>query len=302
MYDNSRVPSYMNGSSRPCRLQCSRWSLDTSTNGSQSSHQSSAGLSSSFYVPQAPAQKPILTPTYVNYQSPSTSFSASEYQRPRSTIIADSSSRNQSTFHVNDLRQRFESKPVVGIVKPMIHQRSYSELNSSPQQNKMLEMTGPYYQNGSRSSLHSTLPSPSPSASTSSVMYRTRPMSSQGNNSSNHGPPPIAPRRYSSISNNKCVSSHRSSRTTSTSSSIIGINELSSRISSDDHEQEQLDDDTIIVDVKRLEMFYSSVGTLVKAAHSIARLYITTTRHRRSSNCCCSCSLSCLLVMFRKRE
>ena len=35
---------------------------------------------------------------------------------------------------------------------------------------------------------------------------------------------------------------------------------------------------TIIVDVKRLEMFYGSVGTLVKSARSIARLYITTTR------------------------
>ncbi|CAF4740815.1 unnamed protein product, partial [Rotaria magnacalcarata] len=73
----------------------------------------------------------------------------------------------------------------------------------------------------------------------------------------------MAPRRYSSISTNKRASSHRSSRTTSTSSSIVGINELSSAISSHENEH-QNDDTTIVVDVKRLEMFYSSVGTLVK--------------------------------------
>jgi hypothetical protein len=76
------------------------------------------------------------------------------------------------------------------------------------------------------------------------------------------------------------LSSHRSSRTTSTSSSIAAINELSSAISAheDEHQQEQQSDNRIIIDVKRLEMFYASVGTLVKSARSTARLYTTTTR------------------------
>jgi hypothetical protein len=95
-----------------------------------------------------------------------------------------------------------------------------------------------------------------------------------------NGQPPMAPRRHSSISNSKCLSSYRSSRTTSTSSSIAAINELSSTASSSPHEneQQQQNDDKIINYVKRLEMFYGSVGTLVKSAHSIAHLYTTTTR------------------------
>jgi hypothetical protein len=72
------------------------------------------------------------------------------------------------------------------------------------------------------------------------------------------------------------LSSHRSSRTTSTSSSIAAINELSSAISA--NEDEQQNDNRIIVDVKRLEVFYGSVGTLVRSARSTARLYTTTTR------------------------
>ena len=275
MYDNTHVPSYANVSSRPCRLQLSRWSLDGPTNTIQSTKST---LSSSFYFPQSKTQKQILTPNYINYYSSAPSESISNhYERPKSTIISDSISSNPSTFHVNDLRQRFESKPVVGIVKPMVHQRSYYDLHDGNHQNKVhdtINMTQSYHPNFTRP----TYPmAPSPCPSTSSVLYRTRPTSSQSNF---NGPPPIAPRRYSSINtnhnHNKSLSSHRSSRTTSTSSSIVGMNELSSRNLSDEHEQ--YDDDTMIIDVKRLEMFYGSVGTLVKAARSIARLYITTTR------------------------
>ena len=125
----------------------------------------------------------------------------------------------------------------------------------------------------------SSSPSPISAGVTSSVMYRSRrqPMSHGQLN----GPPPVAPRRHSSISNNKYLSSHRSSRTTSTSSSIVPMTDL---IPSDDEQQQQQqplpqnNDDTSILDVKRLEMFYSSVGTMVKSARSIARLYTTSTR------------------------
>jgi hypothetical protein len=80
------------------------------------------------------------------------------------------------------------------------------------------------------------------------------------------------------------LSSHRSSRTTSTSSSIAAINELSSAISAHENEQQeqqqqqQNNNNRMIADIKRLEMFYASVGTLVKSARSTARLYTTTTR------------------------
>ena len=276
MYDNSRAPSYMNVSARPYRIQYSRWSLDTPTTINQPSHQSVGTLSSSFYFQQPEQTKQVLTPNYVNYySSPSSSSSyLPNYERPKSTIHCDSTSRNQSTFHVNDLRQRYESKAVIGIVKPMIHQRSSTQLNSNKDESKVSQVitTNPYHHNSTRS----LYPPPTPPlSSTSSVIYRTRPTPSHSNI---NGQPPIAPRRYSSISNNKRTSSHRSSRTTSTSSSIVGINELPSRISSHENEQQNDDDNIIIVDVKRLEMFYGSVGTLVKSARSMARLYITTTR------------------------
>jgi hypothetical protein len=80
------------------------------------------------------------------------------------------------------------------------------------------------------------------------------------------------------------LSSHRSSRTTSTSSSIAAVNELSSTTSSPENEQQQQqqrqqkNNNRSIVDIKRLEMFYGSVGTLVRSARSKARLYTTTTR------------------------
>jgi hypothetical protein len=159
----------------------------------------------------------------------------------------------------------------------MVHQLSYTQLNINNNEIKLPDnpMTNSFHHDSTRSLCSPTIPTPPPpplSSSTSSVIYRNRPTLSHQN-----GQPPVAPRRYSSISTNKRTSSHRSSRTTSTSSSIVGINELSSRISSHENE-EQNDDNAIIVDVKRLEMFYGSVGTLVKAARCIARLYITTTR------------------------
>lgn len=274
MYDNSRVPSYTSVSSRPCRLQISRWSLDVPIKHIQSPQ--TAMTSSSFYFPPTTIQKQTLTPHHANYYSPSTPTTPNHYERPKSTIVCDSVTKHhQSTFHVNDLRHRFETKPLVGIVKPMVHQRSCNDLNNSKHHAKnddMTNMTGSFYQNSARSSVHSSMPSPCPS--TSSVLYRTRKPSSQNNF---NGPPPIVPRRYSSINpnHNKSIS-HRSSRTTSTSSSIVITNEISSRNSID--ETEQFDENTVIVDVKRLEMFYGSVGTLVKASHSIAYLYMTTTR------------------------
>jgi len=293
MYDNSRVPSYTNVSSRPCRIQYSRWSLNTPTTGtaiSQTLPQSTEtqSSSSSFYFPQSQRAKQKLIPDYVNiYPSPSTSSSShlSNYQRPKSTILHDFTPTNQSTFHANDFRQRYESKAVVGIVKPMVHQRSYTQLNNNNSnnnnnnnnENKIPElMTGSYHHNSTRSlyPLPPSTPPLPPSSASSSVVYRSRPTPSYNNI---NGQPPMAPRRHSSISNSKCLSSHRSSRTISTSSSIAAVNELLLTISSHENEQRQ-GDARIIIDVKRLEMFYGSVGTLVKSARSIAYLYTTTTQ------------------------
>jgi len=267
MYENARVTPYTNVSARPFRVQHSRWSLDRPINNKSTSNESSPSLSSSFYFPSPKQSKQVLTPTYVNYYPPLSHFT--NYERPKSTIVCDSISQSPSTFHVNDLRQQYETKAVVGIVKPMVHQRSYTQLNSHNDESKVPDktMTNFHHYNSARS----LYPPPIP---TSSVVYRTR--LTPSNNNVN-GQPPIAPRRYSSISTDKRAASHRSSRTTSTSSSIVGINELSSRISSHENEQ-QNDNYKILIDVKRLEMFYSSVGTLVKSARSIARLYITTTR------------------------
>lgn len=283
MYDNSRVVSYTNLSARPYRAPCSRWSLDTPIMMEPSPHQSVSTLPSSFHYPHSQRQKQVLTPNYVNYYPPSSSPSpqpspcSSNYARPRSTILCDSTSKPHSTYRVNDLRQRYESKAVVGIVKPMVHQLSYTQLNNHDNEYKIADkpMNDSHYHNSTRSLCPLPIPTPTLSSSTSSVIYRTRPTTSH-----NHanGQPPVAPRRYSSISTTKRASSHRSSRTTSTSSSIVGINELSPRISSQENEEAQTGDNPIIIDVKRLEMFYGSVGTLVKAARSIAHLYITTTR------------------------
>jgi hypothetical protein len=287
MYDNSRAPSYTNVSSRPCLVQYSRWSLDTPTAGTAISQpQPTAALSSSsFYFPSSQRVKQVLTPHYVNYYPrprppPPLSSQLFHYQRPKSTVLRDSTSSNQSAFHVNDLRQRYDSKAVVGIVKPMIHQRSYTQLNNNNNNNnesKIPEMIiGSYYHNSTHSLYPPPPPPPPPTPPPPScVVYRSRPTPSYNNINDQ---PPIAPRRHSSISNSKCLTSHRSSRTTSTSSSSIAVaNELSSAISSHENEQ-QKNDDKIIIDIKRLEMFYGSVGTLVKPARSIARLYTTTTR------------------------
>jgi len=298
MYDNSRVPSYTNISSRPCPIQYSRWSLNTPTTGTAISHtlpQSTATLSSSYYFPQSQDTKQKLTPTYVNiYPTPPPSSLSSSYlsnyQRPKSTAFHDFSSTNQSTFFANDLRQRNESKTVVGIVKPMVHQRSYTQLNNNNNNNNKSKipdlMIDSYHHNSTRSLFPPPpTPPPPPSSSISSVIYRSRPTPSYNNI---NGQPPMAPRRHSSISNSKCLSSHRSSRTTSTSSSIAAVNELSSTTSSPENEQQQQqqqkqqqqqqNNDRSIVDIKRLEMFYGSVGTLVRSARSKARLYTTTTR------------------------
>jgi len=267
-------------SARPYRAQYSQWSLDTPTVIDPSSHESLSTLPSSFSLPYSQRSKPVLTPNYVNYYPPLSSYSSrsSNYERPKSSIIYDSTSKNHSTFHVNDLRQRYETKSVVGIVKPMVHQLSYTQLNTNNNNNENkvpeISMKNSCHHDSTRSLYLPPIPTPPLSSSTSSVIYRTRPTPIHNNKT---GQPPIAPRRYSSISTDKRAASQRSSRTTSTSSSIVGINELSSRISSHENEQ-QNDNYKILIDVKRLEMFYSSVGTLVKSARSIARLYITTTR------------------------
>ncbi|CAF3359355.1 unnamed protein product [Rotaria sp. Silwood1] len=289
MYDNSRVPSYTNVSSHPCHLQYNHWSLDIPTTGtaiSQSLSQTTAPFSSTSYCSQSQQAKQVSTPNYVNYNPassplPSSSLSSTHlynYQRPKSTIFRNSTSTNQPILHTNDLRQRCESKAIVGIVKPMIHQHSYTQLNNNNNESKIPEiMLSSYDHNLTRLSFPLSSPTMSPKLSEkSSVIYRSRPSSSYNNM---NGHPPMAPRRHSSINNSKCLSSRRTSR--ATSSSITAFNELSSTTisSSPSYENEQQqNDDKIIIDIKRLEMFYGSVGTIVKSARSIARLYTTTAR------------------------
>ncbi|UJR25298.1 hypothetical protein I4U23_006650 [Adineta vaga] len=288
MYDNSRVPSYTNVASRPCRIQYSRWSLDTPTTETPidpSLPYPSAKLSSSLYYPHTRRNSQVLTPHYVNYY-PSSSSSLSSHlsnqQCPKSAIVHDFISSDQEQIHVNDFRQRYDSKPVVGIVKPMVHQRSYTQLNNSYNNEIKIseKMINSYYSNSTRSLQQPTSKSPSfplppPSHLDSSTIYRSRPNPSVNNI---NGQPPLAPRRHSSIGTSKYLSSYRSSRTTSTSSSsVAAVNELSSTTLSYENEQHQTNNEKII-DGKRLEMFYGSVGTLVKSSCSIARLYATTTR------------------------
>lgn len=280
MYDNSRVPSLMNVSSHPCRLQSSHWSLDTSTAGTalgQSLSQPKGTFISSFYLPRSQQSKQVLTPNYVNYYPPSSQLSSSSSsstshlcndQRPKSTIFQNSSSTDQSIFHMNDSRQRYDSKTIVGIVKPMVHQRSYTQLNNNNNESKIPEIMIASYDHNSTRSLY-PLPSPTlppPQSETSSVIYRSRPTSSYNSIS---GHPPIAPRRHSSINNSKLLSFRRSSRTISTTSSYENDQQ---------QPQQQQNQDKNKIDIKRLELFYGSVGTLVKAACSIARLYTTTTK------------------------
>ena len=266
MYNNSRVTPYTNRTARPFSVDHSCWSIDTPTNVNLSIHKPVSVLSSSVYFPYAQQTKQVRRSDYINCYQPASQY-LSNYDRPKSTIICDAISQSPtSTYHVNDLRQRYEANAKVGIVKPMIHQRSYSQLTNTNHDIKFSDIT----MAGSSHSLH-----PSPPLSTSSVMYRTRPAVSNNNLNTQ---PPIAPRRFSSISTDKRTSSHRSSRTTSTSSSIVGINELSSRTILNENDQQLNDANTTVVDVKRIEMFYGSVGTLVKSASSIARLFITTTR------------------------
>ena len=294
MYDNSRLPSYMNAASRPCDTQLSRWSLDTPTapitgatiGQSSVPRSTTTTLSSSFYFPPSQTVKQRNTTSYVNYypspppHSASSSSQSSNYQRPKSTIVRDSTSIDPSSFHMNDLRYPHECKPVVGIVKPMVQQRSHIPFkHSSHHESKVPEMMASSY-HASIHSLYSSSaspPLPPQPCATSSITYRSRPRHPQGNT---NGQPPVVPRRHSSISNNnhRYVSSHRSSRTTSTSSSsIAAANEVSSTSSS--HKNEHDDQNAVlVVDCKRLEMFYSSVGTIVKSSRSIARLFITTTR------------------------
>ena len=274
MYDHSRLPSSPNVLTGPCDTQFSRWSLSAPTTKAVIHPVVPTAMfasSSSFCFPQPPPPpraKPTNAPIYVNIrptvQASSSTLQLSNSERPRSSIFAESA----SIAHLNDLRQRYEAKGVVGIVKPMVHQRSFAQLNNEA--NKFPQMMiGSSHRNSTRSLYPSS--SAAAAASTSSVMYRSRRLPSHGHS---NGQPPVVPRRYSSISHQKYSSSHRSSRTTSTSSSTAPTNELSSPPSTPDDEH----DETMILDVKRLEMFYSSVGTVVKSARSIARLYITTTR------------------------
>jgi hypothetical protein len=288
MYDNSRLPSYINAVAHPYDNQFSRWSLNTSNtptviNQTVPQSTTALSLSSSFYLPRSQRiqQTTSTTPNYVNIRpsfSTISSIQQSNCQRPKSTMLYDPTPTNESMSYLNDLRQRYESKGIVGIVKPMVHQRSYTQLNHDYRyinsESKVPEMTQPVtYHNSTRSLCPLSTSPPSPSANTS-VMYRSRRQPINGNL---NGPPPAVPRRHSSISNNKYALSYRSSRTTSTTSSVVPTNELSSTSSSQDDEQDKTDDKPVL-NVKRLEMFYSSVGTVVKSARSMARLYLTTTR------------------------
>lgn len=308
MYDNSRLPSEMNVLVHPYDTQLSRWSLHagntmtvmspatllpSKTTSFSSSASSSSSSSSSFYLPQSQGVKQTNSPNYVNirplHSTSSVHHHLSTSQRPKSTMIYDLNSTDQSLAHLNHLRHRYESKGIVGIVKPMIHQRSFNQLNDqhslSMEKNQMPDPIIDNHHNPPSLPHHHSTRSLNPSFSSSpssisvgtpySVMYRSRrPPSSHGQL---NGPPPVAPRRHSSISNNKYQSSRRSSRTTSTSSSIVPITDL---IPSDDEQRQQQpqNEDAAILDVKRLEMFYSSVGTMVKSARSIARLYTTSTQ------------------------
>ncbi|CAF3335528.1 unnamed protein product [Rotaria socialis] len=310
MYDKSRVPSYNNVPSHPYRVQYSHWSPDTPTIQTAITPtllQTTGTLSSTSYFSQPQRAKQVTTPNYVNYTppspllplklplsssspSPSSSSSSSRlhhFQRPKSSIVWNVESINQAVLNGNSLRQRSESKAIIGIVKPMVHQRSFTQLNNTNNESKFPElMTGSYGQILKRSLYpsSSSIMSHAPSE-TSAVVYRSRPISSY-NNLNSH--PPMVPRRHSSINNSKSFSSHRSSRTTSRTSSILGFNEfLATPPSSNEteqqqqqqHEQEQQEnEDRITIDVKRLEMFYGSVGTIIKSACSIARLYTATTR------------------------
>ena len=282
MYNNSRIPMYMNELTHSCdRIRNSRWSpniQNASANFSQLSSESAAISTSSFYFPELQLATKVPTTNYDSYHSSQSSSShLYNYQRPKSTIFHGTVPSNQSTFHGSDFRQNCEPKAIVGVVKPLVHQRSYTQLtNNNNCESKISGITmDSYAYNLTRSSYPLPLSTPPPPPSeTSSVVYRSRRAPSHNNINTQL---PMVPRRYSSISNSKCMSSRRSSRTTSTSSSIGAVNESSSTISSSDNEQQQTDN-KVTIDVKRLEMFYGSVGTLVKSARSIAGLYTTTTR------------------------
>ncbi|CAF4042167.1 unnamed protein product, partial [Rotaria magnacalcarata] len=299
MYDKSRLPSYTNVSSHPYRVQYSHWPSDTPTIQTAITptlSQITGTLSSTSYFSQPQRAKQVTTPNYVNYapsspllplklpsSSPSPSSSSSSrlhhFQRPKSSTVWNAESTNQAVLNGNSLRQRSESKAIIGIVKPMVHQRSFTQLNNTNNESKFPElMIGSYDQILKRSLYPSSslITSHAPSE-TLAVVYRSRPISSYNNL---HSHPPMVPRRHSSINNSKSFSSHRSSRT----SPILGFNELLATPPSSDeteqqHEQEQQEnEDRITIDIKRLEMFYGSVGTIIKSACSIARLYTATTR------------------------
>ena len=245
MYENSREPFYINLSYRPSRIENNSWLLDRTVALKQNFDGHASKLASSFYFPYTCGPKQMHAsydgnhrPTPSSSSSTSSTYS-SNYDRPKLVVDGDLISSTHPPLHVNDLRQRYEYKTVVGIVKPMVHQRSSAQLSMKNKVDKVQETPiKNTYEYNSLQSLNSSPTHTSPLSSTtssSSVIYRTRPTPSHTNT---NGPPPIAPRRYSSISTNKHTSSHRSSRTTSTSSSVVGINELSSRISSDENEQQ----------------------------------------------------------------
>lgn len=308
MYDNSRLPSDINLLVHPYDSQFSRWSIHsankmssigpatlppskTTSFSSSASSSSSSSSSSSFYLPQSQGVQQPVSPNYVNLRPSYTATALDNHlstaPRPKSTMICDSNPTDQSMAHLHDLRHRYESKGIVGIVKPIVHQRSYTQLNDqrllTVEKHEIsysrMDQSNPHHYSTRSLNPSSTSALPTPTSGTASVIYRSRRQPSHGHL---NGPPPVAPRRHSSISNNKRLSSHRSSRTASTSSSIAPMNELTL---CDDDEQElppppppPPKEDPMKLDVKRLEMFYSSVGTMVKSARSIAHLYITTTR------------------------
>ncbi|CAF0823095.1 unnamed protein product [Didymodactylos carnosus] len=184
----------------------------------------------------------------------------------------------KSTFNVNDLRQRYEDKTVV-VVQPLINRsksRAHIELINEKQHESIkneqyLLDTDKLQGNDDKRYGHVSYcntinrkpplyPDNNLTTCSTPVVYRSKPpLPIQ---------PPTVPRRHSSICN-------RISRTISTSSSTFIPDSLYSILSRPESRNLYSD---VEIDVKKIELFYGSVGTLVKAGRSMAHLYTTTTK------------------------
>ncbi|CAF0755380.1 unnamed protein product [Didymodactylos carnosus] len=273
-------------SQQKIRLQ-SRWSLDSSPKLRQQQivYPTTTTVSDNSYANSYfyPKQQSYPIDYETNTSSGSFSVSVSQknhypttirYDRPNSTTV------NKPTFNVGELRHRYEDKTVV-VVKPLINRtksQSHAELISDDQHDSIKNEQ--YLSNTSNLQLNddkrfgqifdnniiNRKPPSYPNAlcltpSSTPVVYRSKPpLPIQ---------PPVVPRRHSSISN-------RTSRTVSTSScSTLIPDSLHSILSRNQPEDFHSD---VEIDVKKIELFYGSVGTLVKASRSMAHLYTTTTK------------------------